>query len=92
MKTDVQVDDSVVQVDGRVLRGQRTGARIERACRDLIEESGRAPTMLEVSRRASVALRSIYHHYRDAETCISRALALEPRRNLVITIEPADAS
>ena len=79
------------RVDGRVLRGERTRASILIAARNLIDATNTRPRVEDVATLAKVALRSVYHHFSDKDELVRHALALEPRRTLVITIEPADA-
>lgn len=77
-----------VKLDGRHARGHATRDVILAAARRLIEKTGKVPTQAQVAKEAKVALRTIYHHFGDAETVVAHALALEPQRDLVITYHP----
>lgn len=81
----------ITETDGRRVRGQVTRTKILRAARDLIEETNEKPLMATVATRSGVVLRTVYHHFEDADAVIRQALSLHPRRNLVVTYKPAEA-
>lgn len=54
-----------VEVDGRVLRGERNREAIFRALLELIREGHPQPTAREVAERAGVQARTVFRHFQD---------------------------
>ena len=53
------------KVDGRVLRGERTRARIVDALINLIREGSLVPRAVDIAGRAGVSVRSVFQHFAD---------------------------
>ncbi len=56
------------EVDGRILRGQRTKEAVVEAFLSLIEDGDPQPTARAIATRAGVSLRSVWQHFDDLET------------------------
>lgn len=65
--------DSVVSVDGRRQRGERTRQAIIEAALSLQEEGVLVPTAQQISDRAGVLIRSFFRHFDDMETLFKAA-------------------
>lgn len=76
--------------DGRTARSRRTHLRLVQAVIELVEEGDRRPTAQSVADRAGVALRTVYHHFGDADELRVTALRLECRRRAgsIPAVEP----
>jgi TetR/AcrR family transcriptional regulator, regulator of autoinduction and epiphytic fitness len=77
--------------DGRLLRGERTRVRVIESLLELVAEGELCPTAQQVADRANVALRTIYHHFDDAEGLRRTALdfQLQRRVELLGAVDPA---
>ena len=64
---------SVVSVDGRRQRGERTRQAIIEAALSLQEEGVLVPTAQQISDRAGVLIRSFFRHFEDMETLFKAA-------------------
>ena len=64
---------TVVSVDGRRQRGERTRQAIIEAALSLQEEGVRVPTAQQISDRAGVLIRSFFRHFEDMETLFKAA-------------------
>ena len=56
------------EIDGRVLRGQRTKEAVVEAFLSLIEDGDPQPKARAIAARAGVSLRSVWQHFDDLET------------------------
>lgn len=56
------------ELDGRILRGQRTRQAVVEAFLSLIEDGDPQPTARAIAARAGVSLRSVWQHFDDLET------------------------
>jgi len=65
--------NSVVSVDGRRQRGERTRQAIIEAALSLQEEGVLVPTAQQISDRAGVLIRSFFRHFDDMETLFKAA-------------------
>lgn len=65
--------NSVVSVDGRRQRGERTRQAIIEAALSLQEEGVLVPTAQQISDRAGVLIRSFFRHFEDMETLFKAA-------------------
>ena len=72
------VDD--IHVDGRNARSQRTRAEISNALLQLLEEGHHQPAVQQVAKRASVSVRTIYHHFDDIEGLYTELVDIQFRR------------
>ena len=77
-----------VKIDGRKARSVETKAKISKAARDLIDKKERPPIATEVAAHAGVSVRTVYQHFDDVPDLIASALALSPKRKLVVTYLP----
>lgn len=68
-------------VDGRRARGERTAERITAALLALYGAGNRRPSLQQVANESGVALRTIYHHFVDADTLRVAALDLAIERS-----------
>lgn len=77
--------------DGRTARSRRTHLRLVQAVIELVEQGDRRPTAQSVADRAGVALRTVYHHFGDADALRVTALRLECQRRAasVAAVEPS---
>jgi AcrR family transcriptional regulator len=64
---------TVVSVDGRRQRGERTRQAIIEAALSLQEEGVLVPTAQQISDRAGVLIRSFFRHFEDMETLFKAA-------------------
>jgi AcrR family transcriptional regulator len=55
-------------LDGRILRGQRTKQAVVEAFLSLMEDGDPQPTARAIAGRAGVSLRSVWQHFEDLET------------------------
>jgi TetR/AcrR family transcriptional regulator, regulator of autoinduction and epiphytic fitness len=67
-------------IDGRILRSQRTRAKLIDALISLIEDGDLRPTAPRIAERAGVSMRSIYHHFDDLELLFADATARQLER------------
>jgi AcrR family transcriptional regulator len=56
------------ELDGRILRGQRTREAVVDAFLSLMEDGDPQPTARAIAGRAGVSLRSVWQHFEDLET------------------------
>jgi AcrR family transcriptional regulator len=77
-------------LDQRVAKGEQTRLIVLQAFVELVDETGVAPTTLEVATRAGVSVRSIYRHFGDARGLVLAAVGFraERHRPLVFDIPP----
>lgn len=66
--------------DGRLLRGERTHVRLVETLLEIVAEGELRPTAQQVADRAGVSLRTIYHHFDDADHLRRSALDLQMQR------------
>lgn len=73
------------RVDGRLLRGERTRARIVDALIALIQEGSLVPRAVDIAGRAGVSVRSVFQHFADfrelylaaADRAVERVIPLQ---------------
>jgi TetR/AcrR family transcriptional regulator of autoinduction and epiphytic fitness len=73
------------KVDGRVLRGERTRARIVDALIGLIRDGSLVPRAVDIAGRAGVSVRSVFQHFADfrelylaaADRAVERVIPLQ---------------
>lgn len=58
----------LVRHDGRNRRSAETRRKIIEAAKQMISESGTAPTVVGVAKRADVSVRSVFQHFGDVES------------------------
>ena len=77
-------------MDRRLIRGDRTRTVIIEAMIELIEAGNAYPTAHQVAERASVSVRSLYHHFGDLDGIFLRAARLHASRyrSLIVAIPP----
>ncbi len=68
-------------VDGRVARGARNKRALVEAMLSLIEEGELQPTARDISERAGLALRSVFHHFEDLEGLLSMVAQVQTERH-----------
>lgn len=56
------------ETDGRLQRGERARAHLLDALLSLLADGNYAPSIQEISERAGVSRRLVFHHFKDAET------------------------
>jgi len=59
---------TLVRTDGRNRRAAETRRKIIDAAKAIITESGTAPTVVGVAKRADVSVRSVFQHFGDVES------------------------
>ncbi len=57
-----------VETDGRLQRGERARAHLLDSLLELLAEGNYSPSIQEISERAGVSRRLVFHHFKDAET------------------------
>ncbi len=72
--------DTETNVDGRVLRGQRTRRNVADALISLLQEGDAEPTARAVAERAGVSLRLVFHHFAEMDDLYHYVAALLLRR------------
>jgi AcrR family transcriptional regulator len=77
--------------DGRVARGERTRRQLAEALISLLEDGVGEPTAREVSARAGVSLRLVFHHFDDMEQLLRTAVAVQADRHWS-RLRPVDPS
>ncbi len=60
-------------VDGRILRSQKSQNIILVAIIDLIKNGNLYPTAEEVAKKSGIAIRTVFRHYEDMETLLMKA-------------------
>lgn len=60
-------------VDGRILRSQKSQNIILVAIIDLIKKGNLYPTAEEVAKKSGIAIRTVFRHYEDMETLLMKA-------------------
>ncbi len=63
--------------DGRRARSARSRAAVVRAFVDLVDETGRRPTVEEVAAAADVSVRSVYRLFPDTDSLVAAAVAAQ---------------
>jgi AcrR family transcriptional regulator len=81
-------------LDGRVAKGEQTRLRAVLALVELVDETGTSPSTVAVAKRAGVAVRSIFHHFRGAHGLLLAAVEFQAERNraLLFDIPPKGPS
>lgn len=69
-----------INFDGRRMRSQRTRADISNALLQLLEEGHHDPPAQQVAKRASVSVRSLYHHFNDMENLYLEVVEFQAQR------------
>lgn len=64
-------DSASADTDGRLQRGARSRALVLDALLAILAEGNYAPSMQEISERAGVSLRLVFHHFQDAESMLA---------------------
>lgn len=77
--------------DGRVARGERTRRQLAEALISLLEDGVGEPTAREVSARAGVSMRLVFHHFDDMEELLRTAVGVQVERHWS-RLRPVDAS
>jgi AcrR family transcriptional regulator len=77
--------------DGRLARGERTRRELAQALISLLEDGVAEPTAREVSARAGVSLRLVFHHFEDMEQLLRTAVAVQVERHWS-RLRPVDPS
>lgn len=79
------------EVDGRVLRGQRTKEAVVEAFLSLIEGGDPQPKARAIAARAGVSLRSVWQHFDDLETLYLAAGQREMEKvgPMMATVDPS---
>ena len=67
--------------DGRLARGERTRRQLAEALISLLEDGVTEPTAREVSARAGVSLRLVFHHFDDMEQLLRAAVTVQVERH-----------
>ena len=65
---DAPVPAPFAETDGRRQRGERARAHLLDALLSLLADGNYAPSIQEISERAGVSRRLVFHHFKDAET------------------------
>jgi AcrR family transcriptional regulator len=81
---------SLVRLDGRLARSERSRRAVVVALLDLLEEGNIRPTAAQIAQRAGVSLRSVFQHFESIETLFAAAADLQMERlaPLVVPIPP----
>lgn len=67
--------------DGRLARGERSRRQLAEALISLLEDGVTEPTAREVSARAGVSLRLVFHHFDDMEQLLRAAVTVQVERH-----------
>lgn len=74
-------DTADLASDGRLARGERTRRQLAEALISLLEDGIAEPTAREVSARAGVSLRLVFHHFDDMEQLLRAAVKVQVERH-----------
>lgn len=74
-------DTANLASDGRLARGERTRRQLAEALISLLEDGVTEPTAREVSARAGVSLRLVFHHFDDMEQLLRAAVTVQVERH-----------
>jgi AcrR family transcriptional regulator len=79
--------------DGRTVRSERTRDAVIIALLELIDEGNLRPTAQQISARAGVAQRTLFHHFQDREELLALAADRQVRGVLAVQrLVPAEGS